>query len=211
MDIQSILANLIFIIFPLAYGSVIFVSDPLIPVVAIILAISIFREKASGWVIFLSFVASFTVFRILISYAVEIMGISLETLQYVGLFFLTLFGLMMIFPQYALWNKVENPSLKGSIYTILLGFIWSFWVGIFHDFPTDYYEPKWLVLFSTLFSSIAPGIILVLLANYLPSAPYIQVKRTYGIATIIIAMLLLSGIITITPRQGFSLLLEKSH
>lgn len=204
MDIDDLIA---LTLLPLLFGPIIFWIY-ILPVISVVLGIGTIREKGSLWGIFFGFIVSFTFFRMFISLIVKVSEISFDTLQYVGIFFLFLFGMMMMIPQFSFWNKVENGFEKGAIYSALLGFIWSFWVGLTKAVFADYYEPEWigfLEIYLTLISSILPGIILVgisfILSKLYPSAYIAKIEKVLGFLTLIIAVLLIFHIFKITARE----------
>lgn len=206
---DSLLVFFIATFFPLIFGLVIFVTNSILPVISFIFGLGTIRGKRSLWGLFLSFVVSFTFFRILLSVIVKETEISFNTLQDGGIFFLTLFGMMWILPQFSLWHRVEDDFQKGIVYGGLLGFLWSFWVGLFKAIPSDYYEPKWigfLEIYLTLISSIGPGILLVgigfILSKLYPNQHIRTIEKGLGFLALLISVLLMLHILTITPREG---------
>lgn len=196
-------------IFALMFGAIIFITDSILPVLSIILSVGTVRGEKSGWGIFTGFIFSFAFFRIILSLLVKATEISFETLQYVGIFVLILYGLLMIFPQYSPWKISESGFKNGVDYGVILGFIWSFWVGLFNILFTDDFnirEVDVFVVYTTFLSCVPPGLILVAL-NYILSKLYPsqydkKIDKVLGCLTILTALLIAFHVINITPRVG---------
>lgn len=206
---DTILFIVVVTVFPLIFGPIIFLSSSFLPIISLVLGLGTIRGKGSLWGLLISFVLSFTFFRLCMSLFVKIADISFETFQYGGIFFLTLFGLMMIFPKYSLWNHMDTGFKKGAVYGALLGFVWSFWVGLFKDVPSDYYEPKWIgpvEIYMAFVSSIVPGIILMavsyFLSKFYPLKYLGKIEKVLGCLTLLMGVILAFHGITISPREG---------
>lgn len=208
MDISDFLALFAILgVFPLLYTPYVFVHYAF-PVLPIILGLGLYHEKGNTLGIFLSFVASFSFFRLLFCLIVKLAALSPHVLPFIGIFFLIFFGLFLIFPQYAPWNKLEDSLQKGALYNASLGFIWSFWIGLYKEIFTDYYEPKWIgapEIYLTLISSVSIGIVLVGLSIFLSkiySKKYFQkIQRVLGLLTILTAILLSFNLVKMPFRE----------
>src|SRR4029077_1489549 len=81
---------------------------------------------------------SFTFFTLSLAVIVYSTEISPDTVRIIAITLLILFGLAMIFAPH---DTLSNGFFSGVIFGIVLGFLWSFWVGPFKGLP-DYYEPR---------------------------------------------------------------------
>ena len=138
---------------------------------------------------FISFVVSFTLFRIVLSL------VTITT--YIGIFFLILFGVLLAL----------HVLRSGLFYGAALGFVWSFWVGLYKGLPVDYYEPKTIGLievYITLNSSIGVGIVLgvvgFILTKLYPARYMNKIETVLGLLTILVAILCL--FVPVLPREG---------
>jgi threonine/homoserine/homoserine lactone efflux protein len=186
-------------ILPFISGPIIFVIS-IIPVVGLILNLGSLRGKGSLKGIFWGFVTSFTLFRLLISSFVKMSEISLANLQIIGIIFLIFMALLMVNPP---WQRLESGFKRGFAYSALLGFVWSFWVGISKAVFSDDFDPKqitFLVAYITFMSCLLPGFILVLTTFVLSKLPTMQ--RFLAAVTIVIAVLLLFHVVEVAPREG---------
>lgn len=197
-------------LFPLLFGPIIFLTDSILPVTPLLLGLGLFQGKDSLKGIVVGFLISFTVFRILISLLVKITEISSNTLQDIGLFFLAVVGIMLLFPAYSPWNLAKGDFLKGALYSAILGFIWSFWVGLSKAVISDYYEPEWIgfpEIYLTIVSSILPCLILMgisfVLSRIYPLNFGAWISRVLGVATLLLALCMALNVVVIkTPREG---------
>lgn len=185
---------LIATIFPLMFGAIIMITS-IAPVAAPIFGFGLFQDQKG---MFLGFILSFSFFRILISGVVKLFEMPLSLLEYIGIFFLILFGLLMI-----------RYSWKAIPYSICLGFIWAFWVGLFKDLPGDDNTIRRIdlfVIYTTSLSSIVPGIALSIigwiLSKIYPTKYRVQIQKVLGYLTVITAILLLFHLLPVAPRQG---------
>lgn len=192
MDVGELI---LLIYLPLIFGGIIFLTDYIVPVIGLILGLGVYR--GSVWQIFFGFLLSFSIFRMALSLLIKVEEIPIETVHTIGSWLLLLIGLLLIFLKPRAW-----------VYAVLLGFIWSFWVGLSKAVFADYYEPKWiesLEVYLTLMSSLLPAIILAaigfILSKLYPAA--YPIEKGAGIVSVVIALLMLFHVVTIkSPREG---------
>lgn len=133
---------LLLIAFAFIAGIVTILSPCILPVLPIILSGST-GDKARPWGVILGFIASFTFFTLFLTTLVKLTGVSPDSLRYVSVVILTLFGLSLIIPQIrALFEKAftliagrvpTNSSSTGLLGGLLVGFslglLWTPCVG----------------------------------------------------------------------------------
>ncbi len=206
MDITFIL---MVTILPFLSGPYIFLMDTVYPVIPLILGLGMFKKQGSFPGVFLGFVFSFSIFRMLICLLVKITEMQPGTLQSTGAFFLFLSGAALLFPGFTPWNWTENGFKQSAIYSSLLGFLWAFWVGLSKAVFTDYYEPEWvgpIEIYLSFMSSLFPGIILACigwtLAKIYPADYKDIIQKIIGLLTILVGvMIMFHGITIRTTRE----------
>jgi threonine/homoserine/homoserine lactone efflux protein len=163
---ESFLVFLIATWFPLLLGVAIFFSYAVVPVIPLLWGLGTIQGKGSSWGVFLGFIGSFTFFRIFFSGIIYLFKIPIDYFQFVGAPILALIGLMMLIPRYSIWIREKSNFNQGLIYSLVLGFVWSFWVGLFTLLPSDNFDIKridLLVIYTTFVSAIIPALFLIAL------------------------------------------------
>lgn len=166
-----------------------------------------FAFRGSSWGIFLGFICSFTFFRIFFTGIIYLFKIPFDDFQYVGVVFLALIGLVLI-SRYYTWIRGKSSFNHGLIYSVLLGFVWSFWVGLFTLLPSDIFDIKQidlLVIYTTFISAIAPALVLVILQKILsklyPQRYMTAIEKIFGVLLLVISILLIFHFIPISIRE----------
>lgn len=203
MDILYSLFKIIFIggEVLLFFGIVPIVHATIIPAIPFVLGMATVSGKGRWLGFFLGFQLSYAFFQIVQSYIMHVANLSYQTLQKVGILFLALFGLMMLFPHYAIWNKEKDDYRKAKRYGILFGFIWSFWEAAIpkNSFTEFDILSLFLLFYFSLVLTLVPALFFLLIAfvfaklcpeKYLPS-----IEKGIGWLTLLLSCLLFFGII----------------
>jgi len=190
------------------------VNTTIIPAIPMIIGMGTLSGKRRLLGIFLGFILSFAISQIALSYVMNVFGIDYPTLQKMGLPFLILFGLMMLYPRYAIWNRSKDDYRKAKYYGIIFGFIWSFWAAVPNTaFGSEYNIIVIFILFYfMLVAASVPALFFILIAfvlsklyseKYLPS-----IKKGIGWLTLLISLFLLLGVVKTSPNV---LVIEQKH
>lgn len=205
-------AFLVFLIatwFPLLLGIIIFFTYAVVPVIPLLLGLGTIQGKGSSLGIFLGFISSFTFFRIFFSGIIYLFKIPIDYFQFVGAVFLALVGLMMLTSRYYIWMREKSGFNQGLIYSVLLGLVWSFWIGLFTLLPSDNFDIKeidLLVIYTTFISAIGPAFLLLVLqkifSKLYPQKYMMTIEKILGALLSVISILLLFHLIPISLREG---------
>lgn len=200
-------ALLFFGIAPIIHASV-------IPAIPLTLGMATVSGRGRWMGNFLGFTLSYALFQIVISYIMNVAGIDDVTLQKIGILFLVVFGLMMLFPQYAIWKKGEDDYRKAKYYGMMFGFVWSFWAAI----PTKTFNfdlnifVLFILVYFMLVAAVVPGffftLIAFILSNLYNEKKLISIEKGVGWLTLLISFLLSYGILktpTISEKPEISI------
>ncbi len=190
------------------------VSTMLVPIYPAVLAGGTLKGKGSLVGVVLGFTISYTVFTLALNtiiYAIYLQG---EVLRYVAIVLTALFGLVMIFANRLKIKIPANDFAKGLIYGLLIGFIWSTWVGPFMP-QLDYYAPKSVDFYLTcltLMFGLGASLFILILAylvqkitelTKLSPAKITVVRQILGSSMMLIALAIALHWISIPRREEF--------
>lgn len=189
-------------------------SPILLPIYPAVLAGGILKGKRSLKGIVLGFTISFGVFALVLSTIIYATYLQPDIMRYVAIFLSALFGLFMIFANKLTIKDTTNDLAKGFIYGLILGFIWSTWVGPFMP-QLDYYAPKSVDFYLTcltlmfglgasLFISILVYLVQKIIELTKPSLTITKaIWQILGSIMILIALAVTVHLVHIPPREEF--------
>ncbi len=209
---------IILLLFSFLAGIVTILSPCILPVLPIVLAGSIAGDKRRPLLIVSGFIVSFTVFTLFLSALVKATGIPPDTMRYVAIFVIAVFGLSLA-ANIELFRASYIPkTTNGFLLGMSLGLVWAPCVGpilasviALAATGTVTGQTFAITLLYSLGTAIPMIIILYGGRRYIPVTPHIQ--KIFGVLMIAIALFMFlnldrkfeTWILTVFPNYGAGL------